>query len=270
MTPTVRGVIRKRNFLRRNVRTRRREWLESSKVPQEEIQKAKEERWKELLEEAITDADEGKMRSLIKSLIGTPDANSPNEAMIHKAKKITTNKGKATSFVNHYAKVSDLSFSKEDRDLNRNLRKRIDRFRKQKNQIHYFTLYELMKAINKMKMKGASSPDDIPPVLLINLAPDALKGILDILNLYLHSAACPQIWRNAIIIHILKAGKPASDLASFRPISLTSCVVKVFERMIAERLYYLVESNGWFSKLKAGFRKGRGCEEQILKITQSI
>ena len=40
--------------------------------------------------------------------------------------------------------------------------------------------------------------------------------------------------------------------------------------MIAERLYYLAESNGWFSHLQAGFRKGCGCENQILKITQGI
>ena len=129
---------------------------------------------------------------------------------------------------------------------------------------------EIKKAIKKMKKKGAAGPDDIPPIFLKNLGPDALQERLDIFNISLHSAACPQIWRNAIIIPILKASKPASDLASFRPISLTSCVVKVLERMLAERLYYLAESNGWFNKVQAGFRKGRGCEDQILKITQAI
>ena len=80
----------------------------------------------------------------------------------------------------------------------------------------------------------------------------------------------PQIWRDAVIVPLLKANKPASDLASFRPISLTSCVVKVMERMVSERLYDMAERNGWFSKLQAGFRKGRGVEDQILRITQKI
>jgi hypothetical protein len=40
--------------------------------------------------------------------------------------------------------------------------------------------------------------------------------------------------------------------------------------MIACRLYHLAESNGWFSHLQAGFRKGRSCEDQILRITQAI
>ena len=73
-----------------------------------------------------------------------------------------------------------------------------------------------------------------------------------------------------IIIPLLKHSTPASDIASFRPISLTSCVVKLLERMLAERLYFLAESNGWFHNYQAGFRKGRSCEDQILKITQGI
>ena len=52
--------------------------------------------------------------------------------------------------------------------------------------------------------------------------------------------------------------------------SLTSCVVKLLERMIVERLYYMAETKGWFSKFQACFRKGRSCEDQILCITQAI
>ena len=106
-----------------------------------------------------------------------------------------------------------------------------------------------------MKKKGACGPDDIPPSFFKNLGPAALEELLRIFNLSLSSGSCPQIWRNAIIIPLLKAGKPASDLASFRPISLTSCMVKVLERMLAERLYYIGESQGLFSYLQDGFRK---------------
>jgi len=51
---------------------------------------------------------------------------------------------------------------------------------------------------------------------------------------------------------------------------LTSCIVEALERIIAERLYHLGEVNGWFSPLQAGFRKGRSCEDQVLKIVQAI
>ena len=72
------------------------------------------------------------------------------------------------------------------------------------------------------------------------------------------------------MIPLLKANKPACDLGSYRGVSLTSCPAKVLERMIAERLYFQAESNNWFSDLQAGFRRGRSCMDQILRITQAI
>ena len=76
-------------------------------------------------------------------------------------------------------------------------------------------------AIAKMKRKGAEGPDEIPPTFLKELGPKALQELLDICNTSYQSASCPQIWRNATIIPILKANKPADDIKSFRPISLT-------------------------------------------------
>ena len=73
-----------------------------------------------------------------------------------------------------------------------------------------------------------------------------------------------------MIIPLLKAGKPASEIESFRPISLTSCVVKLLERMIADRLYNMAEDRNWLVKQQAGFRKGRCCEDQVLKLIQMI
>lgn len=61
-----------------------------------------------------------------------------------------------------------------------------------------------------------------------------------------------------------------SDLASYRPVSLTSCIAKVLERMIAEYLYHLTETNNWFSNLQAGFRKKHSCMDQIIRLSQAI
>jgi hypothetical protein len=47
-------------------------------------------------------------------------------------------------------------------------------------------------------------------------------------------------------------------------------VVKLLERLIAERMYYIVEMEGILHRFQAGFRKGRSCEDQILKVVQAI
>ena len=129
---------------------------------------------------------------------------------------------------------------------------------------------ELNKAIKKMNKKSAPGEDDIPSTFLAALGTKAKIILLDILNFSFSTGQVPQIWRNAIIIPLLKALKPASQLASYRPIALTSCVVKLFERMIANRLVTLAEENGWFHPYQAGFRKGRNCVDQILRLVQKV
>ena len=65
-------------------------------------------------------------------------------------------------------------------------------------------------------------------------------------------------------------GKPLDSPASFRPISLTSCVSKFFELIILSRLLFFLESNSILSPRQAGFRPGRSTLDQILYLSQSI
>ena len=276
LTPTVRGKIRKRNRLRRTIARNRAEWLEACQEANEAVREAKAESWKDLLEGAGVggDGDSDKMWSIVKGLNGTPDTNSPNEAMKHNGKDITDPKKKANIFAGHYASVSKLSMTKQDRDFNRSFKRKIESphvdTKDQSAACKQITMVELCSAIKRQKGKGACGADDIPPSFLKNLPDNALEELLAIFNLSLSNADIPSTWRNAIIIPLLKAGKTAAELASYRPVSLTSCVVKLLERILADRLYHMAETKGWFSQFQAGFRRGRSCEDQILRVIQKI
>ena len=139
--------------------------------------------------------------------------------------------------MSHYADVSKLSFTKEDKVTNRKLKdvKKIPTVNNQS--CSKFTMRELKRALAKMKRKG-------PWAFLKELGPKALGLLLDIYNESFLHAECPQIWRMAIIVPLLKSGKSPKEIKSFRPISLTSCVLKLLERLVAERMYYLVETMG--------------------------
>ena len=128
----------------------------------------------------------------------------------------------------HYACVSNIDMSKEDRTENRNLKISLCELRGQNNSVPEFTEDELRE---NMRPKGAPGPDDICPPFLKNLGPSAIKYLLHIFNLSLKTGNIPQVWRNANIFPLLKANKPPSDLGYFRPISLTSCVGKLLERI---------------------------------------
>ena len=269
MKPPIRAAIRRKNALRRNIKKERKEILEACAELREMIKHAKEESWKEALGDAIDDADERKTWMFIKSLNGSPDNNSPNEVMKHNGEIIASNRKKADIFASHYARVSSHKFTKEERAVNLRFKKFMQSPTVQQP-FAPFTMKELKSAIKRMKKKGAPGPDELPPTFFKALGPKALQTLLEIFNRSMEEGFCPQIWRNAIIIPLLKAGKSPSAIESFRPVSLTSCAVKIMERMVAERLTRLAEKLGLFNKLQAGFRKGRSCEDQILRIVQAI
>ena len=270
MTPKVQRLTKMRNILRKAIKTRRKEWVKACQEVSIAKQEAKRDQWVEVVSSAVSDLDESSMWKFIKSLNGTPDLNSPNEIMKINGKRISSTKKKSEMFIQHYAKVSSLKFTKQERRLHLRLKRLLDKPDHMELSFQDFTLVELKSAIYKMRRKGAPGPDDIPPSFIKELGPVALNDLLTICNLSLRTAECQQAWRNAIIIPLLKANKSPSDLASYRPVSLTSCVAKVLERMFADRLYFEAESKGWFSCIQAGFRRGHSCADQILRITQAI
>ena len=189
------------------------------------------------------------------SLDGAPTSSAPNEALKHQGKTIVSNVAKANAFAKHYAQVSSLKFTADERDQNRLAKRNINAPAVDDQSCKPFTMGELKAAIRRIKRKGAPGADDIPPSFLKELGAKALNELLEIFNASFNRADIPQLWRHAIVIPLLKAGKPASEIASFRPISLTSCVVKLFERMITERLYNMAEQQNWIAKQQAGFCK---------------
>ena len=131
-----------------------------------------------------------------------------------------------------------------------------------------FSLTELSTAISNFSSSTASGPDQIAYPLLKHLPEPAQLLLLSLFNRFWDSHAFPSCWKPTTIIPIHKPGKPTSSPSFFRPISLTSCISKLFERLISFRLTFHLESNHLLSTCQAGFRPGRSPLDQIL--SQSI
>ena len=107
--------------------------------------------------------------------------------------------------------------------------------------------------------------------MLKHLPRSGMDFLLHIFHLSWISYSFPSIWKTSSIIPIHKMAKPLDSPASCRPISLTSCVSKLFERIILSRLLFFLESNSiLLSPRQAGFRSGRSALNQILYLSQSI
>ena len=171
-----------------------------------------------------------------------PETNSPNEAMVHNGKTITTSEKKADVFAQNYAKVSKFCFSKKERRITLKAKRKVRPLSTENEYSRIFTKEEIQTAILAMKRKGVQGPDEIPPPFIKELGLNALTELLGIFNQSWATSTCPQSWRNATILPILKARNPEKELTSFRPISLTSCISKTLEKMITIRLKHLAES----------------------------
>ena len=72
------------------------------------------------------------------------------------------------------------------------------------------------------------------------------------------------------MVPIPKPNKDKSTTDGYRPISLTSFVGKLIERMINTRLMYFLEDNHLINDNQAAFRKHRSTEDQITYLSQMI
>ena len=120
------------------------------------------------------------------------------------------------------------------------------------------------------KLSTATGPDKVAYPMLKHLPRSGINFLLHIFNLSWSSHSFPSIWKTSSIISIHKMGKPLDSPASFRPISLISCVSKLFERIDLFCLLFFLESNSILFFRQAGFRPGWSTLDQILYLSQSI
>jgi len=100
-----------------------------------------------------------------------------------------------------------------------------------------FSLDELWDAISKSH-DSAVGTDDIH-----YLPPNAVNTLLQALNNIWFAGNFPPSWRTSTVIPIPKPAKDTSNPNNYRPIALTSCLCKVMERMVNNRLVWFLERN---------------------------
>ena len=269
MSRDIREAVKRRNALRRDITNKRAEWIEACMTVRDMIRESKENRWKEFLEDSDSSSNPHKIWSTIKSLSGRNTASIRNETLVHEGREYITNKAKADVFLQRYAATSRLNIPKECRIKNSVRRSLIGPIVEDPSSIP-FNAAEMSNAITRMKVKGAPGKDKIHPRFIKAMGPIAASFMLRIFNDSWKTGSCPASWREAIIVPILKKGKPASQIDSFRPVSLTSCVAKTMERMVASRLSFMADSNEWWCQDQAGFRTLRSCEDQVLRLSQAV
>ena len=80
----------------------------------------------------------------------------------------------------------------------------------------------------------------------------------------------PSAWKIATLRILLKPDKLPFLTTSYRPISLISSIMKLFEIVIEQRLRSHLEKMGFLSKHQSGFRRAKSTYDQLFRLFQSI
>ena len=133
-----------------------------------------------------------------------------------------------------------------------------------------FTYGEMWSTI-KGKKDSTPGKDLITYSMFQHLPLGWLNGILHMYNeILLGHSRIPPEWKTAVVSVIQKPNKDPSLVTSYRPISMTSCVGKVLESMIKNRIEWLVENHKSISPLQTGFRRGKGIYDNLAILVSEV
>ena len=127
---------------------------------------------------------------------------------------------------------------------------------------------ELNAAIRHMNGKTSIDPLGISNKMLKKLGPIAKDKLLNLFNECLKEERVPQTWKHSVITMILKNGQDNGNAGKYRPISMTPCLARLFERLVLQRLEVFLKTNNIKINNQSGFRKNRQTKDNIFFITQ--
>uniref|UniRef100_A0A3Q3AL86 Reverse transcriptase domain-containing protein n=1 Tax=Kryptolebias marmoratus TaxID=37003 RepID=A0A3Q3AL86_KRYMA len=132
-----------------------------------------------------------------------------------------------------------------------------------------FSMIELNKALKSSK-KSTPGKNQINYCMLSNLSDVGKEKLLALYNKVWEEGKIPSTWKEAIIVPICKPGKDPNLAESYRPIALTSCVGKIMEKIVNNRLMYFLESKQKIKNYQFGFRKGRSTIDPAVCLEHEI
>ncbi len=140
-----------------------------------------------------------------------------------------------------------------------------DRFR-----FHNVGVHTVKKAMDQLAPKLALGIDQVPLVIYKRAWEVLALPVTHLVNRIIATSTWPTYWKEAIVIPVLKPGKPTSEVASYRPIALLPALSKIVEKVLANQLTEHVEERGVLTGHQHGFRRGRSIDTAVAALTTKI
>ena len=134
----------------------------------------------------------------------------------------------------------------------------------------YFSEEDLSKAIDEINENSGSGGKGFPALLLKSCKSNLTYPLFLLWSTSMETGFIHQMYLHQLINPIYKGKGSRCEAENYRPISLTSHIIKVFERVIRDKLVKYLEENHIISPNQHGFRKGRSCLYELLAHFEDI
>ena len=125
------------------------------------------------------------------------------------------------------------------------------------------------KKIKAMKDNKSPGVDGIPPKLLMETVEQISIPLARVFNLSLKEGVVPFEWKEANIISLFKKGS-RNKSENYRPVSLTSVICKLLERLIKDHMVDFLVKHKLLNSSQHGFLKARSCLTNMLCFLEEI
>ena len=128
---------------------------------------------------------------------------------------------------------------------------------------------DIREAIGKLKENSAPGPDGIPAILLKNTQNSIVLPLKILLRKSIDEGKIHEIHKLAYITPIHKGGSKLKP-EQYRPVSLTSHIMKVFEKVIKRNIMTHLFQHNLINPEQHGFIPGRSTQTQLLDYYLNI
>lgn len=132
-----------------------------------------------------------------------------------------------------------------------------------------FTQTDIQNAIKQIANNAAAGPDQFPAILLKNCAKELSVPLSIFYRKSLDTGIIPKLLKTAKITPVFKGGSRA-EAQNYRPIALTSHIIKVLEKLLVKEISSYLEGHDKLNQDQYGFRAGRSCLAQLLAHQEKI
>ena len=171
---------------------------------------------------------------------------------------ISDNTAKAEAFNNFFLSHMNLDGLSAEPDTNGNpIGSHIDNI--------CVTESEVLDLLNNIDTSKATGPDGVTPRLLKEAAPVIYKPLTKLFQLSLNQSKFPTAWKDANVIPLHKKLEK-NIISHYHPISLLSCVSKIFERVVFKYVFNYFRDNFLITVYQSGFIPGDSTVNQLVHL----